>query len=197
MTARWVVDEVKPHRDVNITWQPISLLFKNEPPEDSDYFAPVNFTHKMLRVMESVRAGATTPEEGNEAVFKLYWELGSRIHHDRDRDFTAADALEAVGLDVSHASAFDDESWDTTIRTGMDAGLALTGTDVGTPIIAMDNDDGERAAYFGPVINKIPETKAGLAMWDGLVAMMNVDSFFELKRTRTGGLDFPDRPSPV
>jgi hypothetical protein len=31
-------------------------------------------------------------------------------------------------------------------------------------------------------------------MWDGLVAMMEVDSFFELKRTRSGGIDFGDRP---
>jgi hypothetical protein len=149
----------------------------------------------MLRVMESLRAAADTPAAGNDDVFTLYWELGSRIHHDKNRDFTAQDALEAAGLDVSHAAAFDDSSWDAAIRTGMDAGLALVGNDVGTPIIAMDNDRGERAGYFGPVINKVPETKAGLAMWDGLVAMMNVDSFFELKRTRTGGLDFGNRPT--
>ena len=81
MTARWVVDEVAPRRDLDITWQPISLLFKNEPEEDSDYYAPVAFTHNLLRVMESVR---TT--DGNSAVFDLYWEFGRRIHHDRDRD---------------------------------------------------------------------------------------------------------------
>ena len=31
LAARWVVDEVQPHRDIDITWRPISLLFKNEP----------------------------------------------------------------------------------------------------------------------------------------------------------------------
>jgi hypothetical protein len=195
VTARWVVDDVQPERDLQITWKPISLLFKNEPPEDSDYFGPVNFTHKLLRVMESVRAAADTPEAGNDGVFKLYWEAGSRIHHDGNRDFTATELLEAVGLDTSHADAFDDEKWDTIIRSEMDAGLALVGQDVGTPIIAIDRSDGERAGYFGPVINKVPPKDKGLAMWDGLVAMMEVDSFFELKRTRSGGIDFGDRPS--
>ena len=148
-----------------------------------------------MRVMESVRAAADTPEAGNADVFKLYWEAGSRIHHDRNRDFTATQLLEPVGLDTSHASAFDDASWDDAIRTGMDAGLALVGNDVGTPIIAIDRPDGERAGYFGPVISKVPPKDQGLAMWDGLVAMMEVDSFFELKRTRSGGLDFGDRPA--
>jgi len=195
VTARWVVDDVKPARDVNVTWRPISLLFKNEPPEDSDYHGPAYFTHRLLRVMESVKAAATTPEHGNDEVFELYWEMGSRIHHDRNRDFTATEVLEAVGLDTSHAAAFDDDSWDGAIRSGMDDGLSLVGTDVGTPIIAMKRPDGDRAGYFGPVINKKPDVDKGLAMWDGLVALMDVDSFFELKRTRSGGLEFGDRPT--
>lgn len=192
MTARWVVDEVQPHRDLEVTWRPISLLFKNDPPEGSEYQVASLFTHKMLRVMESVR---TT--DGNDGVHRLYWELGSRIHHDGSREFTATEALESVGLDLSHADAFDDESWDGTIRSAMNEGLAIVGEDVGTPIIAIDNSRGEKAGYFGPVINAIPETEAGLKMWDGLVAMMDVDCFFELKRTRSGGLHFPERPDPL
>ena len=195
MTARWIVDDVQPERDFQVTWKPISLLFKNKPPEDSDYFGPVSFTHKLLRVMESVRAAAATPEAGNDGVFKLYWEAGSRIHHDSSRDFTAAELLETIGMDTSHADAFDNEKWDTIIRTEMDAGLALVGQDVGTPIIAIERSDGGQAGYFGPVISKVPPKEKGLAMWDGLVAMMEVDSFFELKRTRSGGIDFGVRPS--
>ena len=90
------------------------------------------------------------------------------------------------GLDTKHAAAFDDESWDEVIRSGMDEGLALVGDDVGTPIIAITNSDGVKAGYFGPVITKVPSTDKSVAMWDALVAMMDVDSFFELKRTRTG-----------
>ena len=88
MTARWVVDEVKDQRDLSITWQPISLLLKNEPPEDSDYYKAVRWTYQQLRVLESVRAA-----EGEEGVFRLYWELGARIHHDKDRTFEITEAL--------------------------------------------------------------------------------------------------------
>ena len=190
-TARWAVDEVQPNRDIDITWRPISLFFKNEPDPDSPWYEGSKFTHGLLRVMESVR---TT--DGNDGVFKLYWEFGARIHHDKETPFDPADALATVGLDTSHAAAFDDESWDAVIRSGMDEGLALVGNDVGTPIIALENSDGVKAGYFGPVITRIPSTEKSVAMWDALVAMMDVDSFFELKRTRTDSPQPGDRPLP-
>ena len=190
-TARWIVDEVQPNRDLEITWKPISLFFKNEPDEGSEHYEPIKFTHGLLRVMESVRKA-----DGNDAVFRLYWEFGARIHHDKDHSFSAADALDAVGLDTSHAAAFDDESWDTAIRSGMDEGLALVGDDVGTPIIAFENSDGVKTGYFGPIISSVPSTEKSVAMWDALVAMMDIDVFFELKRTRTESPDPGDRPLP-
>ncbi len=189
-TARWAVDVVAPHRNLDIQWRPISLLFKNDPPKDSPYYEGAHFTHRMLRVMESVRT-----EYGNKGVFELYWELGSRIHHDGDRDFTAEEALATVGLDTRHAAAFEDDSWDTVIREGMDDGLSLVGDDVGTPIIAKVNSHGDRAGYFGPVITKIPPTEDSLKMWDALDAMMDVDGFFELKKTRRELPDPGARPT--
>ena len=197
MTARWVVDVVEPERDLNITWQPISLLFKNQPPEDSDYFAPVDFTHKLLRVFESVKAA-----EGMDAAQSLYWQFGRILHHDRSTGAVDAESvyaggptpfLEAVGLDTAHAAAFDDESWDAVIREKMDAGLALTGNDVGTPIIAFDGPEG-RLGIFGPVISRKPEGEEGLALWDAMVTMATMDGFWELKRTRNVGPDFGERP---
>jgi len=191
-TARWIVDEVAPHRDLDVQWRPISLLVKNDTTPESPYYDAVKHTHGLLRVMESVRT-----DVGNPGVFSLYWELGSRIHHDEEHEFTATEALEAVGLDTAHATAYDDESWDAVIAEAMNDGLALVGDDVGTPIIAKVNAHGERAGYFGPVITKIPPTEDSLKMWDALDAMMDVDGFFELKKTRTDGPDPGDRPDPV
>ena len=191
MTARWVVDEVKDHRDLHITWQPISLLLKNQPPEDGAYYAGVLGTYKMLRVMESVRAA-----EGDDAVFPLYWELGSRIHHDGQRgDFDMVEVLETVGLPTSHAEAFESDAFDAEIQRRHDAGLELVGDDVGTPIIALDGADGTRQGIFGPVITRVPSTEDSLTLWDAMVAMMGIDGFWELKRTRTERPDFGDRPS--
>jgi len=189
VTARWVVDEIKPARDLHIKWQPISLFFKNQPDPDSPYHERLFFTHRLLRVMESIRV-----TEGDDAVFDFYWECGRRIHHDQDRDFTAADVLESAGFDPKHAAAFDDEKWDVEIRSRMDAGLALTGDDVGTPIIAFEDRIGVKQGYFGPVITKVPPHEESLAMWDALIAMMSIDGFWELKRTRTESPQFPTRP---
>jgi hypothetical protein len=189
VTARWVVDAVAPERDLSITWQPISLLEKNEPDEDSPYYESTYFTHRLLRVMESVRAA-----EGDDAVFPLYWEYCRRIHHDQDRSFTAVAALEAVGLDTGHADAFDDEKWDAEIKERMNVGLELAGNDIGTPIIAFDNDDGERVALFGPVITRVPNRELSLQLWDGFIACATVPGFWELKRTRTERPEFGDRP---
>jgi len=187
VTARWVVDEVKPARDLRITWQPISLLFKNEPEEGSESHAPVLFTHRLLRVLESVRAGGGDVE-------RLYLELGRRIHHEGSLDFDPVDALAAVGYDASHAEAFDDDRWDAEIRRRMDIGLALCGDEVGTPIIAMDDRDGQRAGYFGPVITRVPDAEASLELWDALQTMISVPGFWELKRTRTERPDVGEAP---
>ena len=190
MTARWVVDEVVAKRDLSITWQPISLLFKNEPPQDSPYYESTAATHKMLRVMESVRAAGK-----EDQVFDLYWELATRIHHDGDRDFDVKDALLQVGLDDAHSAAGEDESWDAVIRERMDAGLALVGNDVGTPIIAWDRTDGERVGLFGPVITRVPKGEDALKLWDAMMAMGDIDGFWELKKTRTERPEFGERPA--
>ncbi len=189
MTARWVVDEVAPQRDLRITWQPISLLFKNEVDESHERYDVYYSTHRMLRVMESVRAAL-----GDAPVGDLYWEYGRRIHHDQEREFDIADALTAVGLDPTHATAADDEAWDVPIRDRMAVGIELAGEDIGTPIIAFDDRRGVKQAYFGPVITRVPDTEDSLAMWDGLVAMMNIEGFWELKRTRTERPEFGPRP---
>ena len=188
MTARWVVEVVQPERDINITWQPISLLFKNDPPEDSEYFAPVSHTHRLLRVFESVKA-----EGGNDDAFKFYWESGRNIHHDENWEVEAATILENAGLDPKHAAAYDDESFDAIIREKMDAGLELVGDDVGTPIIAFDTPEG-KVGIFGPVISRAPQGEEGLALWDSMVTMATMDGFWELKRTRTESPDFGERP---
>ncbi len=189
MTARWVVDEVQPNRDLQITWQPISLLEKNQPATDSPYYERVYQTHRYLRVMESLRAA-----DGDDRVFDLYWELGRRIHHDGDVSFDAADALAAIGASTDHAAAFDDESWDDEIRARMKVGLDLAGDDVGTPLISLDDDNGDRVALFGPVITRVPTTEQSLRLWDGMVACATVPGFWELKRTRTERPEFGERP---
>lgn len=188
VTARWIVDEVAPQRNLTLTWRPISLLFKNEPAVDSTYYEMAARTHGMLRVMEAIRA-----ELGDSAIEQWYLYCGTRIHHDQEREFDLADGLEHLGLDRKFAAAADDESWDAVIRAGMDDGLSLVGDNVGTPIIAFIADDGVRRGVFGPVITQVPPPEQSLAVWDAMRTLATMDAFWELKRTRTEGPTFPQR----
>lgn len=194
VTARWMVDEVIPARGLSVKWQPISLLVKNQPAPDSDYYAPVAATHRMLRVMEAVRAAGT-----DEDAFTAYWHFATRLHHDRILDqgieVDIASELAAAGLNPDLARAAEDESWDVTINERMQRGLDLVGTDVGTPIIAFNDPDGIRRGVFGPVITRVPDRTRSLALWDAVVALGGIDGFWELKRTRTERPDFGERPT--
>lgn len=186
LTSRWLVDEVVPARDLEIDWQPISLLFKNDPPADTPYRKVTEFTTGLLRVVESLR------DAGHEdRIGDVYTAFGEKIHHEGDRDFDPAPVLTALGLPESHAAAATDESWDAAVRKGHDDGLSLVGDDVGTPIIAIARDDGERVGLFGPVISRKPTGDDALRLWDGLLAMLRTDGFWELKRTRTEGPQLP------
>jgi len=168
-------------------------MFKNDPEPGSDRHRTTSRTHGMLRVMESVRT-----ELGNEGVFRAYWAFGTHIHNDRLLfDFDVAEVLAAIGIDSGHARAFSDPSWDGEIRRRMDAGLALVGDDVGTPIIAMKDAQGDPVGMFGPVITRVPGREDSLRLWDGLVAVTTVPGFWELKRTRTQDPEFGERPAGV
>ncbi len=136
-------------------------------------------------MIESVRA-----EHGDEPVGRLYFALGERIHDNGEGLVDPAASLEACGLPDHHAAAMDDESFDAVIRSSMDEGLALTGNDVGTPILGFDNNIGKRVGFFGPVISRRLSHGDALQMWDGIIAIAGIDSFWELKRTRTESPNF-------
>ncbi len=190
MTARWVVERVAPDRQLEIQWEPFSLFFKNEPDPAARGYPSYLRTHSLLRVLESVRT-----DRGNDGVFLGYQAFGVRIHHDRALlDFDVESALRDTGLDGRHAAAADEPAWDEGIRARMAVGLELAGNDIGTPIIGFDNADGERVGIFGPVITRVPDSPRSLELWDGLVSVMSVPGFWELKRTRTERPEFGERP---
>ena len=187
VTSRWF-RSIQSERELAVTWEPISLFVKNSPASDTPYFETSKWSHGLLRVLESVRT-----KVGDDAVGDLYLEYGRRIHHDGERQWSPTEALTAIGLDTIHAEAADDESWDDEIQRRMNEGLALVGNDVGTPIISVRRDDRE-VALFGPVVTRVPEPSAALALWDATVLLAGLDEFYELKRSRNARPQVGDRP---
>ena len=89
--------------------------------------------------------------------------------------------LRDAALPTGLADALDDESWDSQIRAEGEEALAVTGKDVGTPIIHFEPPDG--VAFFGPVISRLPEPERAGELWDHVLGLARFPGFAELKRS--------------
>ena len=196
MTSKWV-RQVQARRDYTVEWRLISLRLLNSHIDYDAHFPPeYEAGHtaglRMLRVAAAVRDA-----EGPAALDPLQRAFGDHIFEvDRtlDAGVTAADErdrlgraghvatiLAAAGLDEAYVDALEDTSWDAVVREETDAALALTGKDVGTPIIQIDPPDG--VAFFGPVISRLPDPEDAEVLWDHVVGLARFPSFAEMKRS--------------
>ena len=196
MTSKWV-RLVQDQRDYTVDWRFISLRLVNADVDYAAQFPPeYEAGHtaglRLLRVAARARA-----EHGREAMAPLYAAFGARIFDTaadpadertetqrRDERGTAAyvePILAEAGLPLALADALDDESWDAEIRRETDEALALTGKDVGTPIIHFEPPAG--VAFFGPVISRLPEPESAAELWDHVVGLASFAGFAELKRS--------------
>jgi 2-hydroxychromene-2-carboxylate isomerase len=182
ITSRWIL-EVEKVRDISVTWHIMSLAYLNE---DKDI--PDTYREFLSDKWGPVRVCMAAEElHGTDALLPLYTALGTRRHQDQ-REFDRAmveEALTEAGLPTSLADAMDDDSYDDDIRKSHHLGMDQVGNEVGTPTIAF-----EGAAFFGPVLSAIPRGEDAGQLWDGCVAVAKVPYFYELKRSRTGELDF-------
>ena len=115
--------------------------------------------------------------------------MGTRIHLGKEplgREMITA-ALADVGLDPSFADAADSTGYDEALRASHEAGMRPVGTDVGTPVVHAPGPDGEKIAFFGPVITPSPKGEAAGRLWDGVLLVAGTPGFYELKRSRELG----------
>jgi hypothetical protein len=177
ITSRWM-KEVEQVRDVHLRFHVMSLAYLNQDKDISDsYRASLKNAWGPVRVVM-----ATEQSYGEDAVDRLYTELGTRFHNqgrERDRP-TVEEALVAAGLPVELADAMESDEFDEAIKKSHHHGIDQVGEDVGTPVIAFDGQ-----AFFGPVVTPIPRGEEAGRLWDGVLLVAGTPGFFELKRTRT------------
>lgn len=182
LTSRWMteVSEVLGH---NVAWRPFSLTILNEDEDLGEY-------QEMLKrgLAFGLALVAAQREHGNEAVWKLYTELGNRIHHEkRDDADVLTDAVEAAGLPAALAlvAVEDFESTEKLLRTSTEDGINAVGPGVGIPIIAVNDK-----AFFGPVVTPRPKGEDAIKLWNAVYFSTQTPGFYELKRGREIGPDF-------
>lgn len=188
ITSRWIL-EVEQVRDISVTWHVMSLAYLNQDKDVSEeYSSMLQSGWGPVRVCI-----AAEQRHGQEVLLPLYTALGTRIHNDgralHEQEDGArglvAEALAEAGLEADLIEAMADAGLDDAVAKSHHAGMDQVGDDVGTPTIAF-----EGAAFFGPVLGSIPRGEDAGLLWDGCVAVAKVPSFYELKRSRTGDLDF-------
>ncbi|MEP6630537.1 MAG: DsbA family protein [Lapillicoccus sp.] len=179
MTSRWLL-EVEKVRDVEVSWQVMSLAVLNEKQELTPAYRDLmDRAWGPVRVIIAARA-----EHGDAVVKPLYDAMGTRIHPGKMKDVSAVieESLEEVGLPAELAKAATQKKWDAELRRSHRSGISLVGTDVGTPVIAVGD-----TAFFGPVVTPAPKGEAAGRLWDGTLLVARTPGFYEIKRSRTQG----------
>ena len=188
ITSRWIL-EVEQVRDIEVRWHVMSLAYLNQDKDiPDDYRAYLRPAWGPVRVLI-----AAQQKYGDDVLLPLYTALGHRIHvegrtlseQDDDGRALVAEALEEAGLDAVLVEAMTDPSYDEAVAASHHEGMDAVGDDVGTPTIHVNG-----SAFFGPVLSKIPRGEDAGRLWDGCVAVAAFPYFYELKRSRTGELDF-------
>jgi 2-hydroxychromene-2-carboxylate isomerase len=183
ITSRWVL-EAKQVREFDLNFHLMCLAILNE----GDLPPQLNSPDMVKKVWAPVRvAKAAEVTVGGDVLTPLYTALGSRIHHagnkqfgdllKNDFDAIIKEALEEVGLPAALADAAGSTEYDAALRESTFEGVDVPGAIPGTPTIHVNG-----AAYFGPVLSRIPRGEQAGKLWDAVVTLASHEHFWEIKR---------------
>jgi hypothetical protein len=189
MTSKWV-RMVTAQRDYSVDWRFISLRILNANVDYSTHF-PEHYEDEHTAGLRLLRVCARARRvHGGTAVAPLYEALGARVFECPREGLSSADLgtreflaplLRYADLPAELADALDDDRFDDEVRAETEEALALTGRDVGTPILHFQPPDG--TAFFGPVISRLPSPDDAVRLWDHVIGLAEFPGFAEIKRS--------------
>lgn len=178
-TALWA-REARKVRPIDITWRFFSLEIANRPEgKDADYVNGMGWAG--LRTLALVRR-----KYGNEAVEKLYIQLGNAQHGRKEsiRDRTGVEAAAqkaGYGPEIVAEALSDESTAQDVLRDHEEAVQRYHA--FGVPTVALDGSD---IGVYGPVIIDVPQGEEAGEMWDHFHWALKTPNLFELKRDRAG-----------
>jgi hypothetical protein len=190
-TSRWL-RSMATKRDLIVQWRLLSLATLNEGKE-----IPEQYRDGMARGWRASRLlAAADAQLGQDAMARLYTEIGTRIHgyvgpgplegHPTERRTldteVLVESLAAAGLPAQLMASTDDTALDDVIRESHAAGQARVGTESGSPIVAF----GDGPGFFGPVVVPVPDGESAEKLFDAVRLLSAVPEFSEIKRARNG-----------
>jgi protein-disulfide isomerase-like protein with CxxC motif len=179
-TSLWL-REVRQVRPITIHWGFVSLAVINSNTSNMRELGSF-WSQSALQLLVLVRR-----QGGDAAVDKLYLALG-QARHVRGEDLDIAPTLEKALVEVELdpallAQALADSTTLDELQLSHDHVMQELKA-IGSPTLVIRNGDEQTPAWYGPIINTVPQGEAAGQFWDNISVTMQRDDFFELKRNR-------------
>lgn len=183
-TSRWLV-AVGQQRDLAIRWRTFSLAVMNKDQPLPAFLDTPEFRVKIALAGQALKVVEAAVAAGDdEAAGRFYTEWGSRFHEAEEEPTPALLEAAAGAAGVTHLlAATDDDGLDAATAASLEEALRLAGPDIGSPVLHLS---GAERGTFGPIVSPPPAGEEALRLWDAVVSLSTVGSFYELKRGRSG-----------